>query len=133
MARRSDVKRAGPSLNPARYLSGRSLIFALTFVVLAVVLILLAVAVRMSFLEVESREFTFANYDALFGDSFVFTALKNTAGFSVVAIAVALTFAVPIAFFAERTTLPGRGLIFPLMLITTLIPGFFAADRKSVV
>ena len=127
MATLSDSKRARPSVNPVRYLSGRSLIFGLMFIVLGVVLVLLVVAVRMSFMDHMTKEFTWANYTDLYADSFVFTALKNTLGFSAIAIFVALSFATPIAFFAERTTLPGRGLIFPLMLITTLIPGFFSA------
>ena len=127
MATLSHIKRARPSVNPLRYLSGRSPIFGLMFIVLGVVLVLLLVAVRMSFMDSMTKEFTWANYTDLFGDPFVFTALKNTLVMSAVAIFVALVFATPIAFFAERTTLPGRGLIFPLMLITTLIPGFFGA------
>ena len=127
MATLGSISRVRPSLNLGAYISGRSPLFLLTFIVLAVVLVLLAVAVRMSFLDFQTKEFTWTNYSDLFGDSFVFTALKNTLGFSAVAIVVAIAMAAPIAFFAERTTLPGRSLIFPLMLLTTLIPGFFSA------
>ena len=39
----------------------------------------------------------------------------------------ALFFAVPIAWFAERTDLPGRSTIFPLMMASTILPGLFGA------
>jgi iron(III) transport system permease protein len=95
--------------------------------VMVAILLLLVVAVRIAFLDADSGAFTMDNFKDLYGDKFVFTALKNTAGFTAVSTLTALAFAVPIAFLAERTTLPGRGLIFPLMLVTVLIPGFFGA------
>ena len=33
----------------------------------------------------------------------------------------------PIAWFAERTDLPGRSTIFPLMMASTILPGLFGA------
>lgn len=109
-------------------LAGRWGFLILGGLVLGVVIILLAAVFRIAFADPEtSTGWTLANFTDLYGDAFVYRALLNTAGFTVVTVITALVFAIPIAIFAERTDLPGRSWIFPMMTISILIPGFFTA------
>jgi iron(III) transport system permease protein len=70
---------------------------------------------------------TAANFQAVFSDSFVYRALLNTLGFATVTVVTALCFGIPMAWIAERTDLPGRGTLYPLMTAGLLVPGFFNA------
>jgi len=70
---------------------------------------------------------TLANFRHVFLDPFVYRALLNTLAFSAITVTTALCFGIPIAWMAERTDLPGRGWLYPLMTIGILVPGFFNA------
>ncbi len=51
----------------------------------------------------------------------------NTAIFTVTATVVALFFGLPIAWLVERTTLPGKTLLYAIMTMGLLIPGIYTA------
>ena len=71
--------------------------------------------------------YSFVHYIDVFTDSFVYEVLLNTLGFSIVTLVVALFFGLPTAWLAERTDLPGKSLLYTLMTIGLLMPGFAAA------
>lgn len=109
-------------------LAGRWGFILLGGLILAVVVVLLVTVLRIAFSDPEtSTGWTLSNFSDLYGDSFIYQALLNTAGFTVVSVFTSLMFAVPISILAERTTLPGRSWIFPMMTVSVLIPGFFTA------
>jgi iron(III) transport system permease protein len=70
---------------------------------------------------------TARNFRDLYLSPFVFESFLNTLGFTGVTVLVALTLGVPCAWLAERTDLPGRGFIFPLITTTLLVPSFLTA------
>ncbi len=71
--------------------------------------------------------YSIANYHNLYADSFVVTVLLNTLGFAIATTVVALFFGVSIAWFVERTDLPGKSSIYAIMSLGILMPGFFTA------
>ena len=121
------IRRSAVGINLGGIFSGRNSLFLVTALVLGVVVLLLVVIVGIAFRDSDTNANTLENFRELYGDRFVLTALRNTIGFTLVATFTSLFFAVPIAFLAERTTLPGRSFIFPLLTVTILIPGFFSA------
>jgi iron(III) transport system permease protein len=70
---------------------------------------------------------TLANYAGLYTDSFAFTALRNTLGFAVTGVGLALLFGASIAWLVERTDLPGKAAVYTLMSLGLLLPNFFLA------
>lgn len=75
----------------------------------------------------EDREFTLSQYRSVFFDSDTYVMLWQTVQFSIVSCIVACGFGIPAAWLAERTNLPGKTLLFTLMTIGLLIPGFSVA------
>ncbi len=71
--------------------------------------------------------YSLVHYIEVFSDSFSYEVLANTLGFSIVALVVALVFGIPTAWLAERTDLPGKPVLYTLMTIGLLMPGFAAA------
>jgi len=110
-------------------LGGRALVIAIAALPLIFVIALLIVAVMTAFRPVGDNVtgFTLQNFQVLYGNSFVYKTLLNTFVFALWSVAFALFFGVPIAWLVERTDLPGRGFVFPLMAIGVLIPTFFTA------
>lgn len=99
-------------------------------VTLTVVVVFLLVIVQVSFQVQDSagdKTYGLENFRLLYTDPFAARAFLNTLVFAVIALVVAFVFAIPIAWLAERTTLPGKSLIFPLLTITLLVPSFFTA------
>lgn len=66
----------------------------------------------------------FANFVNLLSDPSAVRVATNTAIFALVTVAVSFLLGVPLAWLAERTTLPGRSAIWTLMLATLVMPGF---------
>ncbi len=116
-----------PRPKPALW-AGRGSLIALGAILLTAVVVLLLVTVDIAF-RVEDRGdvYTFQNFLDLYGDPFAYKSLLNTLGFAATTVVTALIFAVPTAWLAERTDLPARGAVYPLMTIGVLIPGFFTA------
>ena len=98
---------------------------------LVLVVLLLGIILWVSFQEDVTRDllgtFTFSHYSSLFGDPAVYQPLFNTLGFTIVTVAVALTFGIPAAWLVERTDLPGKDLVYTLMMLGVLVPGFVSA------
>ncbi|MFM9969298.1 MAG: ABC transporter permease [Burkholderiales bacterium] len=71
--------------------------------------------------------YSLTHYIAVFSDSFAYRVLLNTLGFSLVTLIVSLAFGLPAAWLVERTDLPGKPVVFTLMTIGLLMPGFATA------
>jgi iron(III) transport system permease protein len=74
-----------------------------------------------------SAIYTLANYRELLTDPFVLQVIKNTLVFAVSSTLVALVIGLPIAWLVERSTLPGKTLVYTLMTLGLLIPGIYTA------
>jgi iron(III) transport system permease protein len=75
----------------------------------------------------EALRYTWQNYVDVFADRRTYDALINTLGFSLVSLIVALVFGLPAAWLVERTDLPGKVVVFALMTVGMIIPGFAEA------
>jgi iron(III) transport system permease protein len=108
---------------------GRGWVVAVAALPLVVVIALLVVAVMTAFRPAGDNVagFTLEHFRVLYTNPFVYKTLLNTFVFAFWAVVFALIFGVPIAWLVERTDLPGRGLVLPLMAIGVLIPTFFTA------
>jgi len=67
------------------------------------------------------------NFAELLSDKRTYTVLVDTFGFAAISLAVALVFGIPSAWLAERTDLRGKTLLFTLMAMGLLVPGFATA------
>ena len=71
--------------------------------------------------------YTFAHYRDIFLDPFTYRVLGNTIAFSAITLAVSLVLALPMAWLVERTDFPGKRVVFTLLTVALLIPGFSVA------
>jgi iron(III) transport system permease protein len=71
--------------------------------------------------------YTSANFTEVFSDARTYTVLIDTFLFAFVSLAVALGIGIPIAWVAERTDFRAKTLLFTLMAVGLLIPGFAVA------
>ena len=71
--------------------------------------------------------YTTHNFVETFSDARTYTALINSFAFALISLAVALVFGIPAAWLAERTDFRAKTLLFTLMAVGLLIPGFAAA------
>ena len=71
--------------------------------------------------------YSFMHYASVFTDPVAYTALLNTISFSLVTLVVAFFFGLPTAWLAERTDLPAKPLLYTLMTLGILLPGFATA------
>lgn len=114
-----------------RFDLGSVVIGVLVTIATLLVIGLLGFVVWMSFARtqggVATGLLTLENYAAVFDDPIVVRAATNTLTFSAGTVIVAAFFGLPLAWLAERTTLPGRSMIAALLTMTLLIPGFFTA------
>lgn len=109
---------------------GRVMMAVIAAIPLIGILVLTVISLGMSFEGIEghtTQGFTLDHYRKLYQDPFAYQTFLNTVVFSLVSTLVALGFAVPAAWLVERTTLPGKEWVFPLMSIGLLTPGFFTA------
>lgn len=92
---------------------------------------LLGVVIWLSFVEGMPGDphiaYTLAHYHDIFLNSFTYRVLANTVVFSAITLAVALSLALPMAWLVERTDLPGKRVVFTLLTVALLIPGFSVA------
>src|SRR4029077_10552490 len=96
-----------------------------------VIVVLLATILWLSFTDGTPGDpqlgYTFAHYVEVFTDRFTYRVLGNTVVFLGVTLVVAFALALPIAWLVERTDFPGKPVVFTLMTIALLIPGFAVA------
>lgn len=71
--------------------------------------------------------FTLSHYGSVFLDPFTYRVLANTVLFSAMTLAVSLAIALPMAWLVERTDFPGKRIVFTLLTVALLIPGFAVA------
>lgn len=67
------------------------------------------------------------HYKEVFGDSFLLEVVANTLLFSLTTLLVAFVFGLPAAWLAVRTDLPAKSLLYTLMTVGLLMPGFASA------
>ena len=107
------------------------LLTGLASIPLLVIFVLVAVLVWISFqtgiLGSFEANYSLDNYAELLGDDFVARVTLNTLIFTIVTTLVALVIGLPIAWLTERTTLPGKGLVYATMTLGLLIPGIYTA------
>ncbi len=109
----------------------RVALFALASVACGVVAVFLATILWLGFLQGAPGDaalaYTLRNYTDMLGDSFTWKVLLNTFQFAFVTLVVAFAIALPFAFLMERTDFPGKSVVFTLMTVALLIPGFATA------
>jgi iron(III) transport system permease protein len=74
-----------------------------------------------------ARSLTTTYYVEALEDPFTYRIFINTVLYSALALAVALALGMPIAWLVERTDFPGKALVFTLMSVSLVIPGFSVA------
>jgi len=92
--------------------------------ILFLLLLTLIVGFRQSAID---ATFTFSHYVNLYTDPLAYGALLNTIGFALTTLIVALFFGIPIAWLVERTDIRARSLMYSMVTLGLLIPGFFTA------
>src|SRR5262244_3856748 len=116
---------------PRRIDVARAAAFAIATLACLAVAMLLVTILWLSFTDGAPGDpqlgYTFAHYREIFFDSFTYRVLGNTLLFLVVTLIVAFALAVPMAWLVERTDFPGRSVVFTLMTVALLIPGFAVA------
>ena len=119
------------AVKPQRRDGAAGMMVALSTLACLVIAALLGVAIWLSFAEGTPGDYhlgyTLAHYEEIFLSPFTYRVIGNTVLFSAIALAVALAFGLPLAWLVERTDLPGKRLIFSLLAIALLIPGFSVA------
>ena len=122
---------SGARRHPSRIDPWPGLMVAAAVAVSALIVLQLAVVLWLSLFEGElggvQVHYGFENYAAVFGDTFTIRVIVNTIWFSLATLATALAFGVPAAWLAERTDFPGKTLLFTLMTLGLIIPGFTSA------
>jgi iron(III) transport system permease protein len=97
----------------------------------AVILLHLAVVLWLSWTNGSPGDpdlsYTAQNFVDVFADPRTYSVLLDTVGFAFISLVVALAFGIPAAWLAERTDFPAKTLLFTLMAVGLLIPGFAAA------
>jgi iron(III) transport system permease protein len=96
-------------------------------VILTLVLAMFWVSFQKGAFGTPSATYTLGNYREVLTDPFIYTVVINTLVFTMTATFFALLFGLPIAWLAERTTVPGKTLIYTLMTLGLLIPGIYTA------
>ena len=96
-------------------------------VILVLVIAMFWVSLQKGALGTPSAIYTLANYREVFADPFIIGVAVNTLIFTVTATLVALLFGLPVAWLVERTTLPGKTLLYAIMTLGLLIPGIYTA------
>lgn len=98
---------------------------------MAVLALLVACLVWMSFIQgivgTAASHYTFANYSSLLLDPAFPFVLLNTALFAACSTSVALLLGVPFGWLAERSTLPGKALLYALTTAGIVVPGIYVA------
>ena len=102
-------------------------VFALSLLIIAFPLIIFWLSFRVGLPIDPDATYSFVHYAKVFSDPFAFKVLLNTLGFSLTTLVVSLAFGLPCAWLVERTNLPGKPVLYTLMTIGLLLPGFATA------
>jgi iron(III) transport system permease protein len=106
----------------------RPLVVIPALVTAATILALLGFVIVLSFSKIEDGMIAgfagFGNFATLLSDPNVPRMTSNTLVFAAIALAVSFLLGVPLAWLAERSDLPGRSIIWTVMLASLVLPGF---------
>src|SRR4029434_8151228 len=105
----------------------RSISLAPMILIVAFVTVMFWVSFQKGIFGTASAIYTLANYRELLIDPFAPQGIKNTLIFAVSSTLVALFIGLPIAWLVERTTLPGKTLVYTLMTLGFHVPGIYTA------
>ncbi len=97
------------------------------FVILVLVVALVWISFQTGIIGTPSATYTLNNYGEILGEPFVLKAFWNTVIFTLATTFTALVLGLPIAWLTERTTMPGKGLVYTIMTLGLLIPGIYTA------
>jgi iron(III) transport system permease protein len=107
------------------------LLLSLALLPMLLIVVLVAVLVWISFqtgiVGSPSATYTLKNYADILGDPFVLKVFWNTIIFTLSTTLTALAIGLPIAWLTERTSMPGKGLVYTIMTLGLLIPGIYTA------
>jgi iron(III) transport system permease protein len=107
------------------------ILLALAALPMFVIAVLVAALVWISFqtgiIGTPEASYTLNNYLEISGEPFVLKAFWNTIVFTLATTFTALVLALPIAWLTERTSMPGKGLVYTIMTLGLLIPGIYTA------
>jgi iron(III) transport system permease protein len=107
------------------------LLMSLAALPMLVILVLVCVLVWVSFqtgiIGTPEASYTLRNYLEIFAEPFVLKVFWNTIIFTIATTVTALVIGLPIAWLTERTTMPGKGLVYTIMTLGLLIPGIYTA------
>lgn len=119
-----------PLLAGARAQSSPFLV-SLALAPMGLILVLVAAMFWISFQKgvfgTASAIYTLQNYWDVLNDPFLLHVLRNTGIFTLSTVSFALVLGLPIAWLTERTTIPGKTLIYAIMTLGLLIPGIYTA------
>ena len=96
-------------------------------IILVLVIVMFWISLQRGAFGTPSATYTIANYHEVFSDPFVYRVAWNTLQFTITATLVALLIGLPIAWLTERTSLPGKTLVYAIMTLGLLIPGIYTA------
>jgi iron(III) transport system permease protein len=96
-------------------------------VIFALVVAMFWISLQQGAFGTASAVYTLSNYGLVFSDPFIYRVVTNTFVFTVTATLVALFLGLPMAWLVERTTLPGKTLVYAIMTLGLLIPGIYTA------
>lgn len=106
-------------------------LIALAALPMLVITVLVAILIWISFqtgiLGTADATYSFINYTEVFDDPLFIESVSNTVVFSITATLVAMGIGLPIAWVTERTTLPGKSVVYVIMTLGLLIPGIYTA------
>jgi iron(III) transport system permease protein len=107
------------------------LLLALAALPMLVIVVLVAALVWISFqtgiIGTPDASYTLNNYAEILGEPFVLKVFWNTVVFTLATTLTALVLGLPIAWLTERTSMPGKGLVYTIMTLGLLIPGIYTA------
>lgn len=107
--------------------SAFTVVLALSLIIGSLVITVLWLSFVRGLPGIGALTLTFGNYRTVFSDPQTYYVLRDTTEFALVTVLVALVFGLPAAWLCERTDLPGKSIVFTLMTVSLLIPGFAAA------
>lgn len=96
-------------------------------VIFVLVLVMFWISLQKGAFGTPSAIYTLGNYHEVFTDPLLYRVATNTVIFTVTTTLFAMLFGLPIAWLAERSTIPGKTLIYVIMTLGLLIPGIYTA------
>jgi iron(III) transport system permease protein len=104
-----------------------AIVFSLSILIISFPVIIFWLSFREGRLIDPHASYSFVHYAKVFSDPFAYKVLWNTLGFALTTLFISLAFGLPAAWFVERTNLPGKSVLYTLMTVGLLLPGFATA------